>query len=101
MKWRHEKSKAYIHESNAVAERQVRSVTEGVRTNLLQASVSHVYWPYALEHTCTAFNISHVNGDEYTPGSNALESSSRETFFLLVVELSTELDWPQSKTQGS
>ena len=67
MNWRHERSKAYIHESNAIAERQVRSVTEGTRTNLLQAGVSHVYWPYALEHTCTAFNISHVNGDEYTP----------------------------------
>ena len=49
MNWRHEKSKAHIHESNAIAERQVRSVTEGTRTNLLQAGVSHVYWPYALE----------------------------------------------------
>ena len=46
---------------------KVRSVTEGTRTNLLQAGISHVYWPYALEHTCTSFNISHVNDAKYTP----------------------------------
>ena len=67
LKWRHEKSKAYLHQTNAIAERQVRSVTEGTRTNLLQAGISHVYWPYALEHTCTSFNISHVNDAKYTP----------------------------------
>ena len=47
--WRHELSKAYIHQSNAVAERAVRSSTEGTRTNLLQAGLSHVYWPHRFE----------------------------------------------------
>ena len=65
--WRHELSKAHIHQSNAVAERAVRATTEGTRSNLLQAGLSHVYWPHALEHACTAFNISHPNGIEYSP----------------------------------
>ena len=67
--WRHELSKAHIHESNAVAERAVRATTEGTRPNLLQAGLSHVYWPHALEHACTAFNISHPNGIEYSPNA--------------------------------
>ena len=65
--WRHEHSKDYIHQSNAIAERAVRATTEGTRCNLLQAGLSHVYWPQALEHSCTAFNISHPNGIEYSP----------------------------------
>ena len=65
--WRHEHSKDYIHQSNAIAERAVRATTEGARCNLLQAGLSHVYWPQALEHSCTAFNISHPNGIEYSP----------------------------------
>ncbi|CAE7497332.1 NaCP60E, partial [Symbiodinium natans] len=65
--WRHELSKAYIHQSNAVAERAVRATTEGTRTNLIQAGISQVYWPFALEHACTAYNISNPGGKEYTP----------------------------------
>ena len=65
--WRHELSKAYIHQSNAVAERAVRATTEGTRTNLIQAGISHVYWPFALEHACTAYNISNPGGKEFTP----------------------------------
>ena len=61
--WGHELSKAHIHQSNAVAERAVRATTEGTRSNLLQAGLSHVYWPHALEHACT----SHPNGIEYSP----------------------------------
>ena len=65
--WRHELSKAYIHQSNAIAERAVRSSTEGTRTNLLQAGLSHVYWPHALEHACSMYNLVHPNGPKYTP----------------------------------
>ena len=65
--WRHELSKAYIHQSNAIAERAVRATTEGTRSNLLQAGLSHVYWPQALEHSCAAFNVSNLNGPKYTP----------------------------------
>ena len=35
--WRYELSKAYVHQSNAIAERAVRATTEGTRTNFLQA----------------------------------------------------------------
>ena len=64
--WRHELSKAYVHQSNAIAERAVRATTEGTRTNLLQAGLSHVYWPQALEHACSMFNLDHPNGLECT-----------------------------------
>eukprot|EP00439_Symbiodinium_sp_Y106_P065532 s66_g10.t1 len=37
LKWRHEKSKAYLHQTNAIAERQVRSVT----SVLLHFNISH------------------------------------------------------------
>ena len=60
--WRHELSKAHIHQSNAV-----RATTEGTRSNLLQAGLSHVY---CLEHACTAFNISRPNGIEDSPWKN-------------------------------
>ena len=43
--WRHELSKPYVHQSNAIAERAVRATTSGTRTNLLQAGLSHLYWP--------------------------------------------------------
>ena len=47
--WRHEKSKKYIHQSNSMAERAVRTTSEGTRCNLLQAGLSHVYWPYCIQ----------------------------------------------------
>ena len=56
LRWRHELSKAYVHQSNAIAERAVRATTEGTRTNLLQAGLS-----------CSMFNLDHPNGLEYTP----------------------------------
>ena len=65
--WRHELSKAYIHQSKASAERAVRSSTEGKRADLLQAGLSHVYWPHALEHACSLFNLVHPNGPQYAP----------------------------------
>ena len=43
--WRHEHSKDCIHQSNAIAERAVRAMSEGTRCNLLQAGLSHVYRP--------------------------------------------------------
>ena len=65
--WRHEQSKAYIHQSNALAERAIRATTEGTRSNLEQAGLSHFYWPHALEHACVCHNASNPRGIEYTP----------------------------------
>ena len=65
--WRHEKSKKYIHQSNSMAERAVKATSEGTRCNLLQAGLSHVYWPQALEHACAAFSILHGISDLVMP----------------------------------
>ena len=62
--WRHEQSKAYIHQSNALAERAIRATTEGTRSNLEQAGLSHCYWPHALEHACVCHNASNPRGIE-------------------------------------
>ena len=57
MKWRHHVGTAYVYQANAVAERNLRSVIEGTRTNLLQSGLNHQYWPYAAKHACMAHNI--------------------------------------------
>ena len=65
--WRHEQSKACIHQSNALAERAIRATTEGTRSNLEQAGLSHCYWPHALEHACHCHNASNPRSIEHTP----------------------------------
>ena len=55
--WRHNTSVAYVSKTNAVAERNLRSVLEGTRVNLEQAGLHHSYWGYASRHWCMAHNI--------------------------------------------
>ena len=55
--WRQNTSVAYVSKSNAVAERNLRSVLEGTRVNLEQAGLHHSYWSYAARHWCMAHNI--------------------------------------------
>ena len=55
--WRQNTSVAYFSKSNAVAERNLRSVLEGTRVNLEQAGLHHSYWSYASRHWCMAHNI--------------------------------------------
>ena len=55
--WRQNTSVAYVSKSNAVAERNLRSVLEGTRVNLEQAGLHHSYWSYASRHWCMAHNI--------------------------------------------
>ena len=55
--WRQNTSVAYVSKSNAVAERNIRSVLEGTRVNLEQAGLHHSYWSYAARHWCMAHNI--------------------------------------------
>ena len=57
MKWRHHVGTAYVSQTNAVAERNLRSIMEGTRANLLQSGLNHKYWPYAAKHSCMAHNI--------------------------------------------
>jgi hypothetical protein len=49
-------------EGNAVAERCVRSVLEGTRTNLLLCAMAIVWWPWAARHWCFCDNVSTRNG---------------------------------------
>ena len=58
--WRHDTSVAYVSKSNAVAERNLRSVLEGTRVNLEQGGLHHsysIYWSYAARHWCMVHNI--------------------------------------------
>lgn len=57
MGWRHNTSVDYISKSNAIAERNLRSVLDGTRVNLEQAGLHHSYWPYAARHWCMSHNI--------------------------------------------
>ena len=56
LEWRHVLSKEYISKSNAIAVRSIRRVLEGVRTNLHQAGLHHMYWPHAAPH-CMMQNV--------------------------------------------
>ena len=57
LEWKHVQSTNYISKTNAIAERNVRTIIEGTRTNLEQAGLHHSYWPHAAKHYCMAHNI--------------------------------------------
>ena len=57
LQWRHVLDVPYISQTNAVAERAIRSVLEGTRVNLLQAGLHHSYWPHAARHWCHMSNV--------------------------------------------
>ena len=57
LEWKHVQSTNYISKTNAIAERSVRAIIEGTRTNLEQAGLHHSYWPHAAKHYCMARNI--------------------------------------------
>ena len=52
--WRHEQSKAYIHQSNALAERVIRTTTEGLDPTLSKQA----YDTHSLEHACVCHSAS-------------------------------------------
>ena len=57
LRWAHHSTPPYEHESNAVAERQVRRVKEGTRAILMQAGLPPSMWAHAARHFCFAANI--------------------------------------------
>ena len=57
LEWKHVQSTNYVSKTNAIAERNVRAIIEGTRTNLEQAGLHHSYWPHAAKHYCMAHNI--------------------------------------------
>ena len=67
LQWRHVTSKDYISQSNAVAERTIRSIVEGTRVSLLQSGLHHQYWPHAARHWCISNNIAQFDDEDKSP----------------------------------
>ena len=61
--WIRESPAPRASETNAIAERAVRTVVEGARTLLSQARLAPAMWPHAVRHCCFAMNTRVVDGD--------------------------------------
>ena len=53
---RHNTSRQYVDKNKAVIEREIRTVLEGTRVNLVQSGLPEKYWPLAAEHHCMALH---------------------------------------------
>ena len=63
--FKHQTSVEYQHSTKAVVEREVRTILEGARSNLLQANMPLTLWPYASKHHAMAINIvKQLNGND-------------------------------------
>ena len=63
--YRHQTSIEYVDLSKSFAERQVRQMLEGARSNLLQPGLPLKMWPLAMQHHAAAINASHqLDGSE-------------------------------------
>ena len=51
-------SRQYVDRNKAVIEREIRTVSEGTRANLVQSGLLERCWPLASEHHCMALNTS-------------------------------------------
>ena len=56
--YRHQTSIEYVDSSKSFAEREVRQMLEGARSNLLQSGLPLKMWPLAMQHHATAINAS-------------------------------------------
>ena len=63
MGWANPHSTPGVPQSNGLAERMIRRVKEGGRSNLIQSGLPYVWWPWAATHHCAARNIQEVDGD--------------------------------------
>ena len=55
---RHNTSREYVDENKAVIEREVRTILEGTRANLVQSGLPDSMWPLAAQHHAMALNTS-------------------------------------------
>ena len=63
LKFPHDKSTPYRHQSNAYCERTVRKIVEGARTLLEQAGLPSCFWIFAVRFWCFMHNTEVVNGE--------------------------------------
>ena len=63
LKLKHDTSTPYRSTANPIAERSVRTVTEGTRTLLEQSGFPIQWWPYASRCFCHSMHMAVVDGD--------------------------------------
>ena len=63
LKLKHDTSTPYRSIANPVAERSIRTVTEGTRTLLEQSGFPVQWWPYASRCFCHSMNIAMMDSD--------------------------------------
>ena len=54
---RHVTSREYANQNKSVAEREIRTVLEGTRANLVQSGLPEKFWPLAAQHHAMALNL--------------------------------------------
>ena len=80
--YRHQTSIEYVDSSKSFAEREVRQMLEGARSNLLQSGLPLQMWPLGMRHHAAAINASpQLDGSESPLG---LVKSSLQCTFRLV-----------------
>ena len=62
-KLKHNTSTPYRSTANSIAERSIRTATEGTRTLLEQSGFPVIWWPYASRCFCHSMNTAMVDGD--------------------------------------
>ena len=82
--YRHQTSIEYVDSSKSFAEREVRQMLEGVRSNLLQSGLPLKMWPLAMQHHATAINASPQLDGSDSHGSSGLVKSFLQCTFRLV-----------------
>ena len=53
---RHNTSREYVDQNKAVIEREIRTILEGTRANLVQSGLPDRYWPLASQHHAVCLN---------------------------------------------
>ena len=54
---RHNTSREYVDQNKAVIEREIRTILEGTRANLVQSGLPDRYWPLASQHHAVCLNV--------------------------------------------
>ena len=67
LRCRHNTSRAYVDENSAVIEREIRTILEGTRSNLVQSGLPDRCWPLAAQHHAMCLNITKRLDDGQVP----------------------------------